>query len=402
MTTASWPIPTGTKLVAEVDTRPESDIVTLLRSHFPPNDSEKNVWAYWHTGWDTMPSWCQRNVVDWVRQLGPSWTVRVLDGIEGSPTHFRRYLGPEHFPEALNANQMTGRYAATHTSDLLRLPLLYVHGGVWLDVGILLLRDLDDSVWDRLADPESPYEFAAFAYENNPGDLSVINPWLAARRDCELVKRWHQTFLHVWGSSTECTGLSSHELFRHLKPWAVGSAAHQDMDDAQKRAAAASIMDYGTQILCIERLLSIVDSQDGWDCRAWMGTKALLFPALKEMWQYQLRTNFLGSKQFELLTTRRDESEIGKREEAEEFVQDLLANSMMMKLCHGAGIMKSNLADFWDDPKHEGTDYFPDTFAGYLRWGSISLRQTRSLEAVKLTPSTKPPCRVGIFEPVPS
>lgn len=374
--------------MARIDARPDADVVASLKAHCPPSDSEKNVWAYWHTGWDRMPPWCQRNVIGWVRLLGPSWKIRVLDGVEDSPNNFRKFLEPEHLPGAVTTSQMTGRYAATHTSDMVRLPLLYVYGGVWLDAGIILLRNLDDGVWNLLSGTEHPFEFAAFGYAHRPGITSVINPWLAARRNCELIGRWHQLFLSVWGESTECTGLSSHELLRHLEPWPVGSIAHSEMDEAQKKAATAAIMDYGTQLLCLERLLQVRDPQDGWDGRAWVDTKAILFPALDEMWRYQLKTDFLGTKQFALLTTAQDEPNEEKRKEAKEFVEDVVANSMMMKLCHGAGIMKSNLADLWDDIEHEGTDCAPGTFAEYLRWASVSLRQKRSLTIVKLTPPT--------------
>lgn len=398
----SWPIPEGTHVAANVNYQSEADIVVSLKTFQLPGESEKNVWAYWHTGWDNMPSWCQRNVVGWVRRLGPSWTVRVLDNINGSSNHFRQYLGDEHLPESVNSDKMSGQYAATHTADFLRLPLLYTYGGVWLDVGIILIRDLDDGVWDVLEDPMSPFEFAAFSYAHRPGHLSIINPWLASRKNCELVKRWHQTFLYIWGDSTECSGLSSHALLRHLDPWPVGGTGHKTMNDNERRAAAAGIMDYGTQLLCLERLLGFSDRHDSWDGRAWAAEKALLLPAMEEMWLYQLRTGFSGSKQFEYLNTEISELDRSKRTEAEVFVQDVLAKSMMMKLCHGAGVMESNLADFWDDPQHIGSDCSPDTFAGYLRWGSEHLKQNRNLSPVKLAAATKPRYCLGKFEPFPS
>ena len=40
-------------------------------------DSEKNIWAFWHTGWSTMRPWNQRNVIAWARRLEPNgWKVR--------------------------------------------------------------------------------------------------------------------------------------------------------------------------------------------------------------------------------------------------------------------------------------------------------------------------------------
>lgn len=396
-----WDVPERTKLKPTEIEQPEDEIIAKLCTYRPPGSSERNVWAYWHTGLATMPSWCVRNVVGWVRLLGPRWTIRVLDNVEGSPNNFRKYLTPEHLPESVNSDKMTGKYAATHTSDFLRLPLLYVHGGVWLDVGIVLIRHLENGVWNVLEDPDTPFEFSAFAYAHRPGRLAIINPWLAAKRGCQLVEKWHRTFVHVWGDSTECTGLSSHALLRHLEPWPVGADGHKSMDKEQQREASKSIMDYGTQLLCLERLTDYVDKTDGFDARSWIKNKAILFPALEEMWLYQLRTSFSGTKQFTLLTTNWDETDVSKRSAAEEFAKDVLANSMMMKLCHGAGVMESNLADIWDNPQHEGSDCDANTFAGYLRWGSVHLSQERVLQPVKLAFDSVHPPRVGMFEPVP-
>ncbi|KUL83691.1 hypothetical protein ZTR_07520 [Talaromyces verruculosus] len=394
-----FPIPKGTLPIpdGEIDHRSAVDIVASLKTYAAPTASEKNVWAYWHTGWDSMPPWCQRNVIDWVRRLGPSWTVRVLDSVEDSPMNVTRFIGREFLPDAFNTRTMTGRYMATHSADLIRLPLLLLYGGVWMDVGIILIRNLDD-IWNILADPSSPYEFAAFAFECRPGKLSVINPWLAARKGCALVKRWHDTFVHVWGTSTECTNLSQHPLLCHLEPYQVGGSSHKPIDKDKISGEVAKLMDYGTQVLCLERLRDLVDASDGWNGRDYLDKKAYLLPGLTEMWYYQLSTKFLGTKQFELLNTRYDAPE-SERSEAENYVQDLLSNTMLLKLCHGAGVMQSNLADIWDDPKQRGADSAPGTFAEFLRWGSVHLSQTRELLPTKLTPLSHEPYHAHMFDP---
>lgn len=72
-----------------------------------------------------MPSWQKRNVVNWVRREGKSWTIRVLDSEPGSPNHIPRFINPEYLPAAINEDRMGGKSAKQHTSDFVRLVALY-------------------------------------------------------------------------------------------------------------------------------------------------------------------------------------------------------------------------------------------------------------------------------------
>lgn len=394
--------PQGTRLAtaAELDKRSDDEIIAMLTGSIDPPCNEKNMWAYWHTGFEAMPAWNKRNVVNWVRLLGPSWTVRVLDGVPGSARNATKLVPPSMLPPAINAGTMSGPYIGTHSADFVRLPLLFLYGGCWLDVGAILLRPLDD-IWALLEDATQPYEFAAFNYETRPGETSIINTWMMARKGNEMIRRWHDTFLHVWGDATSCDGLSKHPLLRHLKPYFSPTdplIMNENHEDVVKSGA---IMDYGAQVHCLERLRDLVDSQNGWDGRACIDRTAFLLPALKEMWYYQERTEFMGYKQFDLLTTKLDAAD-AQRAQAETFVSDMLANTLMMKFCHGLkGAMASSLADLWDGPANQDADHRQGTFAEYLRWGSVHLRQTRSLVPEKLSPTTNKQHRAAIFEPFP-
>lgn len=329
----------------------------------------------------------------YITDVVTSKSVRILNGVPGSPLNANRFVGSELLPDAFNSGRMTGRYVATHSADLIRLPLLFLYGGAWFDVGSILLGNLED-IWITLEDPLSSYEFAAFVYPCRPKEFSIINTWMMARRGCLMVKYWHDTFVKVWGSSTECEGMSKHPLLRHLTPYKTPT---DELNCHEISIEAAKIMDYGAQVLCLERLLNLVDSKTGWDGRACADKTVYLLPALTEMWYYQQRTEFLGSKQFKLLNTPYDGPEADRRL-AKAFVQDMLGNTLMMKFCHGPkDVMESSLADLWDDPKNSGADSTPGTFAEYLRWGSFHLRQVRVLEPVKLNALSDEPYHVGLF-----
>ncbi|PQE20283.1 Capsule polysaccharide biosynthesis protein [Rutstroemia sp. NJR-2017a BBW] len=383
------------------DSRTDSEIFTSLTSHIPTTDSEKNVWAYWHTGFKSMPPWTQRNVIAWCRRLGPSWTIRVLDNLPGSPNNALNFVPRDYFPPAFNSGKMMGPYVATHSADLARLPLLQLYGGIWLDVGIMLVRDLN-SLWDTLCDPANTYEFAAFTFTCRPNEEVVINPFFMARANNELVKRWHATYLGVWGDATECTGFSEHSLLKHVPMYGTPT---EELNAPKIKVSQRSIMDYGAHVLCFERLRDLVDVEDGWNGREYFQKNMFLLKGIDEMWRYQSNTAFSGAKQFEILSTTLDGSstkneDVGKAGEAKAWVDDLLANTTMLKFCHGPkGAVESALADIYDDPKNDRMDCEPGTAAAYLRLGSLKFDQMRELEPLEVERPNAKIWNVGFLDP---
>lgn len=73
-----------------------------------------------------MPRWCKRNVIGWVRRLGPGWDVRCLDMADGSPNHASNFIGAKYLPDCFLQKTMTGKSSAQHASDMVRLPLVYL------------------------------------------------------------------------------------------------------------------------------------------------------------------------------------------------------------------------------------------------------------------------------------
>ncbi|KAL8722260.1 MAG: hypothetical protein Q9225_001247 [Loekoesia sp. 1 TL-2023] len=187
-----------------------------LPAYQPVINSEKNVWAFWDTGFSNCLAWCQRNVISWVRRLPPSWTVHILDNVEGSPAHISKFISPSFFPEALTQDKLANPQPGAHTSDLVRLPLLSLYGGVWHDVSPLLFWSLDSLCWNQLADPAHPFEMASFRIAFSPERTAVFNGFIAARRSNPCIKLWHAVCLEVWRSRTTTVGMHKHPLLQHL------------------------------------------------------------------------------------------------------------------------------------------------------------------------------------------
>jgi hypothetical protein len=173
------------EVVPVTDQRSDEEILASL-TQYAPVTSEKNIWAFWHSGVSNMPGWCQRNVIDWVRICGLSWTVHVLDNVTDSPNYALKHVSADLLPEAFVKQEMDGPYVGPHSADFLRGACLVQHGGVFIDVGCMLFRHMDRIGWDKLEDPNTPYNIAVpLMY-----DQVMANHFVAARKGDPFIKRW--------------------------------------------------------------------------------------------------------------------------------------------------------------------------------------------------------------------
>ena len=237
---------------SQLDTRTDEEIIDDIVTHHAVK-SEKNIWAFWHSGFSKMNPWLQRNVISWARRLGRGWTIRILDRVEGSSNNVHRFCDHSWFPQTFNEQTMHGQHVGPHMADMVRLPCIYLHGGIWVDAGSILLRHVDDICWKVLEDPNSPYELAGFEHERRPGFDSMNNSFIASKRDNPFVKRWHAIFMELWRDRTECKGIHKHPLISHL-PLLQHSTIEHDPED---------LSDYIAQCMAFDRLRLLEDPSDG-------------------------------------------------------------------------------------------------------------------------------------------
>ena len=171
--------------VESLDTRTDQEILDALSKHVSVT-SEKNLWTFWHSGVQAMAGWCQRNVVNWLRLCGPSWSIHVLHSVPGSPNNALRWVPADLRPETFVKGTMEGPYTGPHSADLLRGACLFLYGGVWMDVGVILIRRLEKICWNQLEDPVSPFEVSVpWMY-----GTVMTNHFIASRKGNEFIKRW--------------------------------------------------------------------------------------------------------------------------------------------------------------------------------------------------------------------
>lgn len=379
------------------DTRSEEEILASIRKpHVSADSSEKNIWAFWHSGLDDMPGWTRRNVVDWARLCGPSWTIRVLDTVPGSPNNALNYVPAELLPETFVKGTMTGDYVGPHSADFLRGALLYLYGGVFMDVGNILVRNLDDMCWNILADPQSPRQISVpWMY-----DTIMANNFVAARKSDPFIKRWHDLFVHLWKDRDTYQGMASNPL--------VSFALIKDFSKSAARGFAWEfkiepivVFEYIMQVVAWDRLCMLEDAGDGFSGADYARDNILWFDSLEEEWAAEKIVGFKGQDLFDALATRLDDDPNSERyKKAHEMTWRILTKSSVQKVTRGKNLTKTPaLGLLWDLPENQGKDFEKGTFAELLRYGSVHFEQTRPKIAVVQTEKPKETMRKGVLEP---
>lgn len=128
-----------------------------------------------------MHPYTKRNVRGCRRRFSrQGWTIRVIDCQIESEVNISNYLDvsdPNFFPQAFSNGTISGEYALQHTSDLVRFPLLLKYGGIYADVGLIQIGDLNRLWHETVANPVSPFEVASYNCEG----VGQTNYFLMAR-----------------------------------------------------------------------------------------------------------------------------------------------------------------------------------------------------------------------------
>tara|TARA_R110002003_G_scaffold61_2_gene5511 strand:- start:13547 stop:14767 length:1221 start_codon:yes stop_codon:yes gene_type:complete len=359
----------------------------------PPTPNSKSIFAFWHSGLHTLPPYLLRNVLNWHRRFAPlGWTVYVLDTVPKSPLNVSKYIdttSQDVVPEAFTKGTLNGTYAAQHTSDLIRYPLLLKYGGVYLDVGILQFGDLDWLWSTHIANPTSSYDFAGFTMGDPPDGISIVNFAFMCGPDNPLVRRAHHILLKVWERKTNTTGAHKHPLVNHMPLMHVPQEVVVDDEGQDKMVINDEVMtDYAVQIQCIGSAQRWLDETDGWDGPKYVRERCWLYSMMDGAFVAEQMTSWSGQRQFDLLKQKLPEA--GEEESPEqclarEIVRSVVGNSWALKLGHGFSAKlfgADTLGMLWR--KSDGSDCEQGTYAGWLRWAEVHCKQDRSPEPMKV------------------
>lgn len=342
----------------------------------PAITSEKNIWFFWHQGFSRMHPYTQRNVRAYFRRLSPQgWTIRVIDRVEGSPLNIANFLDvtTENFPQAFVDGVIGGDHAPQHTSDLVRFPLLVKYGGVYADVGMLQIGDLDGLWNSTIGNPDSPYDVISYIMlEDERGGLT--NYFLASNINNPLFLRSHRLLLKLWENKSSTEGMHTSPLLGGLKP--MGENSDLTFEENGKvyphEEVRKMLSDYIIQGQVLKLVVGLVDEESGWNGPEYLAKNVFAMDYMQESQLINQMTMWSGPKQFELMSLhlpKKNEAENEDQKLAREIVEACLTRSFGFKLAHGiiVRVMGQTLGSLWRS--HEGADVVPGTYGHWLRYG---------------------------------
>ena len=383
MNLQNYTIPPGVHAIPSdlLDMRsdPEMDHDLL---HPKPVSDEKNIWFFWHSGFTRMHPYTQRNVRAWHRRFSrQGWTVRVLDRIPSSPLNVANFLDisdPSTFPRAFVDGRIGGDYAPQHTSDLVRFPLLIKYGGVYADVGLMQIGDLDQ-LWNKtVGDPSS--RFDVLTYNAGPvEERSMTNYFMCSGRNNPLFERCHKLFLELWaadGGKTSTEGMHTSSLLKGIPLLGQGDSLSFEENGKKFSPEEVSkiLSDYITQAQVITMVMGLIDEEDNWNGPKYVAEHIYAMDYMEGSQLINAMTAWDGPKAFELVSLslpQADEQESAGQRQAREIVERCLQKSFGFKLAHGLilRVMGDTLGSLWR--KHDGSDNVPGTYARWLRHGTM-------------------------------
>ncbi|KAH8601147.1 hypothetical protein B0O99DRAFT_608114 [Bisporella sp. PMI_857] len=377
-----FPIPPGVHALPKdsLDLRPDAEIDQSLLDPGPVT-GEKNIWFFWHSGFTHMHPYAQRNIRAWHRRFtNHGWTVRVVDRQPGSPLNISNFLDisdPGTFPKAFLDGTVGGDYAPQHTSDLVRWPLLLRYGGVYADVGMMQIGDLDALWSSTVGDPDSPYEILTYNASGG-GMRSLTNYFLASGRDNPFFERCHRLFLELWasdGGKTSTEGMHASPLLKDVPLMGASGLSFKEGDRTfSEEDVSKMLTDYIIQGQCMTLVMGLEDEEEGWNGPEYVKKHVYGIEFTVGSQLINELTAWNGDKAFELLSLpipKDGEAELAEQREAREIVEQCLRRSYGFKLAHGLilRVIGNTLGSLWR--KNTGADVVPGTYAAWLRYGMI-------------------------------
>ncbi|KAH6639966.1 hypothetical protein BKA67DRAFT_528557 [Truncatella angustata] len=382
-----YQIPQGMHAIPSelLDLRPDSEIDQDLLNPKPVTD-EKNIWLFWHSGFSNMHPYTRRNARAYHRRLSKlGWVIRVLDRLPNSPLNVANFLDttdPGTFPAAFRNGTIGGDHAVQHTSDLVRWPLLLRYGGVYADVGMMQIGDLDRLWNETVGNPESPYEVLSYS-GGEPEAMTLTNYFLCSNRNNPLFLRAHKLFLALWdedGGKASTDGMRHSPLLKGV-PWMNYSGSFTENGITYGPAeVTAMLTDYIIQGQALTMAMAIEDPEDGWNGPEYVATHVYGIEFMVGGQLINEYTAWDGTLAYNLMSLplpRDGEAESEQQAKAREIVEGCLSRSFGFKLATGLilRVKGDTLSSLWR--KNPGADDIPGTYAHWLRQGMIYWTQDK-------------------------
>lgn len=143
----------------------------------------KKIWWWWS---GDVPPLVERCILQW-RKLNPDYQIVKLNEQNLS-----------QYTNQIIVNKINYFKVVQQKADLVRLAVLCIHGGIWMDASIILRKSLD---W--FIDHGENYDFVGYytkynTLSNYDQTSPVIENWMfACTAGCPFVRDWFNEFLSV-------------------------------------------------------------------------------------------------------------------------------------------------------------------------------------------------------------
>ena len=171
------------------------------------------------------------------------------------------------FPHAFIDGTIGGDYTPQHMSDLIHFPLLLKYDGVYADVGMIQIGDLDCLWSETLSNPASRFKVLLYNVGSIEG-CSLMNYFLAAGRNNLLFSQCHQLFLELWAvdsGKTSTEGMHSSPLLRGVPLMGGSFTIEEGETKIGPEKVSRMLMDYVIQAQAMGMVMGLVDKEDNWD-----------------------------------------------------------------------------------------------------------------------------------------
>lgn len=340
-----------------------------------------------------MHGYAQRNIRAWHRRFSRlGWTIFVLDRIPNSPLNISNFLDisdPSLFPAAFTDGRIGGDYAPQHTSDLVRWPLLLRYGGVYADVGLMQIGDLD-ALWNTtIADPSSPYDI--LSYNMGPDTpYALTNYFLCSSKGNPLFQRCHKLLLALWEGRDSTEGMHTSALLKGVPLMGANSTftiVEEGKPTIETEEVRRLLSDYIVQGQVMTMVMALIDVEDGWNGPEYTAKHIYAPDYMVGSQLINELTEWDGNKAFRLMSLEMPKEggeEEEEQKEARRIVEGCLKKSFGFKLAHGlvVRVCGETLGSLWR--ANAGSDAVEGTYAAWLRYGMIHWCQDELPERTEL------------------
>lgn len=142
-----------------------------------PKHIPKKIWIYWDKGWDKAPALAQICSESW-KIKNPDWNIALIDD------KMTKVLLDIDWIEKKNLSPQS-------KSDIIRINLLYKHGGVWVDSTTLCITPLTEWLPPLM-------QSGFFAFPDTNRDRSIQSWFIASTKNHIILEKWREIINIYW------------------------------------------------------------------------------------------------------------------------------------------------------------------------------------------------------------